>query len=106
MRLICLFLAAIAFAQQEYTFKSAANLVVVNVIVRDKKGEIIEGLRPEQFTVLDNGKPQSISVFECQRWTSEKFGASPSVAEANVPEMVSPLRYRDRRLLVLFFDFA
>ena len=79
-------------AQQEYTFKSATNLVVVNVIVRDKKGAIIEGLKPEQFTLLENGKPQTISVFEFQRLTSEKANACKA----------SPRRRRPSRPQVRF----
>ena len=109
MRWVCLLLATAALAQQEYTFKSAANLVVVNVIVRDKKGGVVEGLKPEQFTVIENGKPQTIAVFDFQRLTAEKVvsGAQMVTATAaTVPERPGPLRYRDRRLLVLFFDFA
>jgi VWFA-related protein len=106
MRFLCFLLAVAAFAQQEYTFKSSTNLVVVNVMVRDKKGAIIEGLKPEQFTLLENGKPQTISVFQFQRLTSEKATSiTPIIAAAPVAS-AGPLRYRDRRLLVLFFDFA
>src|SRR4051794_10582700 len=107
MRWVCLLLATAAFAQQEYTFNSATNLVVVNVIVRDKKGGIVEGLKPDQFTVLENGKPQTISVFEFQRLNSEPARNSPgSVATELARPVTGPLRYKDRRLLVLFFDFA
>jgi VWFA-related protein len=107
MRWLCSLLAVVALAQQEYTFKSATNLVVVNVMVRDKKGTIIEGLKPEQFTLLENGKPQTISVFEFQRLTSDKATAPAAQITAVAPvASAGPLRYRDRRLLVLFFDFA
>ena len=85
MRWFCLLLAAAAFAQQEYTFKSATNLVVVNVIVRDKKGAIVEGLKPEQFTLLENGKPQTISVFEFQRLTAEKATSSSASHDGGAP---------------------
>ena len=88
--------------------------MVVNVIVRDKKGAIIEDLKPDQFTVLENGKPQTISVFEFQRLTSELAPPATQtltpvarrVAAPSVEPATGPLRYKDRRLLVLFFDFA
>ena len=115
MRWLGLFLTASLFAQQDYTFKSATNLVVVNVIVHDKKGAIIEDLKPNQFTVLENGKPQTISVFEFQRLSAELAppatqtltpARTPVVAAPSVEPATGPLRYKDRRLLVLFFDFA
>jgi VWFA-related protein len=102
--------AVLAFPQQQdYTFKSATNLVVVNVAVRDKDGKVMEGLKPEQFTLIENGKPQAISVFEFQRLSvapagSERRDATPQTPAGTASE--GPLRYRDRRLLVLFFDFA
>ena len=43
-------------------FQSGTHLVEVEVVVRDKKGPVT-GLTREDFTVLDQGKPQSIAVF-------------------------------------------
>ncbi|HYP08876.1 MAG TPA: VWA domain-containing protein [Bryobacteraceae bacterium] len=104
--------AGLAFPQQEqdFTFKAAANLVVVNVVVRDRDGKVVEGLKPEQFTVVENGKAQTVSVFEFQRLSGTRLSAERP-ASVTAPAAVAspgpgPLRYRDRRLLVLFFDFA
>ena len=62
-----------AMAQQPSlpTFTSNSNLVIVDVSAKDKAGKPVEGLRAEDFTVLEDGKPQKISVFEYQRITSE-----------------------------------
>ena len=106
MRYLCFLLAVTAFAQQEYTFKSATNLVVVNVMVRDKKGAIIEGLKPEQFTLLENGKPQTISVFEFQRLTSEKATPATQITTAAPIQMQGRLRYRDRQAPGIIFRFC
>ena len=38
------------------------RLVRISVVVRNKNGPVT-GLRKENFTVLDNGKPQRIDVF-------------------------------------------
>src|SRR6476660_9788529 len=43
--------------------KVATRLVQVNVVVTDKKGEPIRGLTKDDFTLLDSGKPQTISFF-------------------------------------------
>lgn len=40
------------------------ELVQTDITVLDKQGRFVEGLRPEQFELLVDGKPQSISFFE------------------------------------------
>jgi VWFA-related protein len=44
------------------TFRARTRLVQVHVVVRDKNGPAL-GLNQDDFTLLDNGKPQKISVF-------------------------------------------
>ena len=39
------------------------DLVQVDVVVTDSKGHPISDLRPDEFEILDNGKPQLISNF-------------------------------------------
>jgi Ca-activated chloride channel homolog len=52
-------------AQEQPTFKSTPTRVVsVFATVLDGEGRIVPGLEKEDFTVLDNGKPQELSVFD------------------------------------------
>src|SRR5437764_415263 len=53
------------------TFSSNTSLVVVDVNVKDKSGKAIEGLKKEDFTVFEDGKPQKVAVFEYQRLSME-----------------------------------
>src|SRR3954462_3304851 len=46
------------------TFSSKAQYVLVPVIVTDKSQAAIKGLKKEDFTILENGKPQPISSVE------------------------------------------
>ena len=48
-------------------FETTTQLVVVNVSVKDKDGKAIENLKPSDFTVSEDGKPQVVKVFEYQR---------------------------------------
>jgi VWFA-related protein len=45
-------------------FRTTARLVQVDVVVTDKQGRPIPGLKESDFTVLQDGKPQKIRVFE------------------------------------------
>ena len=55
--------------EQPATFRTAVNVVMVPVVVRDKTGRAVGGLHQEDFQVFDKGKPQVIT-----RFTVEKSG--------------------------------
>jgi len=108
-----LLLPAAHAQQQRFTIKVDTQLVVETVVVKDKDGRTIEGLSEKDFTVSEDNVPQTISVFEFQKLDNSAAAASSAapvsaVRSAN-PAQISPptlgdARYRDRRLLVLFFD--
>lgn len=45
------------------TFKLRVNLIQVRVVVRDNKGNLVGGLKKEDFQIWDQGKLQMISTF-------------------------------------------
>lgn len=45
------------------TFKLRVNLIQVRVVVRDAKGNLVDGLKREDFQLFDQGKPQIVSTF-------------------------------------------
>lgn len=45
------------------TFRANVNLVLVDVVVRDR-GKPVEGLQKPEFQILEDGKPQLLTVFE------------------------------------------
>ena len=49
--------------QERPTFKAESELVVLHVSVRDRGGRYITGLEREAFTVIDDGKPQTLEMF-------------------------------------------
>ncbi len=46
------------------TISVNVNLVVLHVTVRDRKGQLMPGLRREDFHVFEDGRPQAIRVFQ------------------------------------------
>jgi Ca-activated chloride channel family protein len=57
-------LAGVAALAQQATFKSGTSVVAVLSTVIDGQGRLIPNLEQEEFTILDNGKPQEISFFQ------------------------------------------
>jgi VWFA-related protein len=115
-RFLCaVLLIAAAYAQQA-TFKANTRLVVLNVFAKDKSGKDLTNLRQQDFTVFEDGKPQKISIFELQRLDSEPAVATASapapaaVTEAKAQQITTKaageIQYRDRRLMVFFFDLS
>jgi hypothetical protein len=48
-----------------FTLKVNSDLVLTNIVVRDKKtGEVVKGLTEKDFTVTEDGKPQHIASFD------------------------------------------
>jgi Ca-activated chloride channel family protein len=65
-------LAALTGLAQQATFKSGTRIVPVLTTVTDVQGRLVPDLDQDQFTILDNGKPQQISFFlnETQPFTA------------------------------------
>jgi VWFA-related protein len=53
-----------ATAQQEPTFSSQSNLVLVPTMVRDEKGNIVYGLQAQDFIIEDDGVGQAVHLDE------------------------------------------
>jgi VWFA-related protein len=53
-------------SQQRPTFTAESELVVLHVSVRDRGGRYITGLERDAFTIIDDGKPQSIEMFSSE----------------------------------------
>lgn len=111
--LTALFFVATASAQ----FTASTQLVVETVNVKDKSGKPIEGLTAKDFTVTEDGVPQAIKFFEYQK-LEENAAPLPTANAAGArvvdklvhtqiaPEQPGNTRYRDRRLLALYFDMT
>ena len=69
------------------TIRVTTRLVEINAIVRDHKGPV-EGLTKDDFTVLDNGKPQKIALFAMNstRVLTKAPAPLPPNVFTNIPE--------------------
>jgi VWFA-related protein len=106
--------------QAEYTFKSQSELVLVDVSVRDRNGNPVRDLKPEDFTVLEDNKPQKVSSFDIENMENMPAVATQQVnllsstpqkpiatsANPNSAASAEQQAIKDRRLIILFFDLS
>jgi VWFA-related protein len=65
------------------TFKVNVRLVPVSVVVRDNKGRAVGGLKQEDFSLLDNRKPQEIINFSIEKAAGANGSKTPASAGDN-----------------------
>jgi VWFA-related protein len=88
-RIRLLFLLAVTAAAQtppeeSPTFSAATRLVEVDVVARSK-GAPATGLTKEDFTLLDNGKPQKISIFSVRSGQTSGPASGPASGTPSGP---------------------
>src|SRR5258707_8616794 len=112
-------------------FGTTTQLEGVDVSVKDKSGNPIKGLKPANFNIAEDGKKQDIKVFTYQE-LEETANPEPGPAKAAAPAPRAPdvpatpsapvvksvtanqiapskpgeVKYKDRRLMVMFFDMT
>jgi VWFA-related protein len=97
-----------------YRIRVNSDLVLVNVSVRDKRGNLIRDMKPSDFTVLEDGQPQQLRSFDIE--DVERFAqsgpaqveaqAAPQAANLLTGSETKPASIRNRRLIVLLFDLT
>lgn len=85
--LVCLPLAVPAQAPGP-TVRVTVNEVLLDVVVRDKKGKLVRDLRPEEIQVFEDGVAQKIGHFELFDGRASKQPGPPTVATA--PAVTTP----------------
>ncbi len=106
---------------QAQSFKLTINsqLVVETVVVKDKKGNFVPGLTAKDFTVTEGGVPQTIKIFEHEQLNTTATPlprSKPADEDITIyktltrtklaPEAPDSNKYKDKRLLVLYFDMS
>ncbi len=98
--------------------RAQSQIVRIDVEVTDSKGRPVKGLRPDQFTITDDGKIEKIATFSYSDIESmETAGPSdtkpvvvpvdnPGPGAAPAQQEAISNQVHDRRMIVLFFDLT
>ena len=101
--------------QGTFTLKVDTNIVLTNVVVRDKKtGAVVKGLKASDFSIVEDKTPQKVSSFDYENvdeaaTLSEGKTTSGKATIADLLEhnfAANTEQLRDHRLIVLFFDLS
>src|SRR5258708_35517750 len=91
-------------ADDDDIIKVTSSLVNLDVIVKDKKGKAITDLKPEDFTVSENGVPQKIEFFDSTLTSSSNEAAKPTNGTVSTePGPRTPNGF-PRNIIVLVLD--
>jgi VWFA-related protein len=117
---------AAPFAQQRPIFRSSRELISIDVVVRDKNGEIVRGLTAADFELKEDGQAQQVENFTFQEISNRPGVGAPAAllagveAKMNQPARATPVATMSggapvpttsdalagRRLMVLLFDVS
>jgi VWFA-related protein len=101
------------------TLSVRSQIVIETVVVKDKNGKPIDGLTAKDFTLTEDGVPQKIRYCEQQTLPSalsdvpvvpmgpEDIKLYNRLARTQItPESPGDVRYKDHRLMALYFDMT
>jgi VWFA-related protein len=111
---------------QRPVFRSSREVVSIDVVVRDRDGNVVRGLTQADFEIREDGEPQQLLAFTFQEITDRPRPASgvptdllaaaeakmaeparsAATAAAEPPQAMTSDALAGRRLIVLLFDVS
>jgi hypothetical protein len=104
--------------QKLFKLRISSELVLVNVVARDKQGKPVTDLKRDDFTLLEDGKPQRVTSFDYENLDTMPIVAAGGPSQQTTADQplapVKPILSRkdaedalsNKRVIVLFFDFS
>src|SRR5215467_11154072 len=103
----------------QFTLRTSTEIVLVNVVVKDKDDKFVKGLKASDFTILEDGKKQEVISIDAEDTDAVVTSETPKAElltnlnttagtkpKAPTPDALTENDLKDRRLIVLFFDLS
>ena len=86
-------------------FRAGTNVVEVDVVVHDKTGRFVADLKPEDFEVSEEGKPQAIDLFyRVGNGVAETAAAAEPKPDEPIGAAAAPAPPHTPRFFIVVFD--
>src|ERR1700694_3099489 len=72
---------------QDDVIRVKTDLVQLRAVVTDRKGQLVDNLKQDDFEVLENGRPQSVGFFSLER--IQKGSSAPVTAKRKSDDVPS-----------------
>ena len=90
--------------QQPSTFQAQVEYVEVDALVTDAQGHGVHDLKKEDFQILEDGKPQTISAFSFVNIPIERYDRPLFATQPIEPDVRTNARPFDGRIYVMVVD--
>jgi len=90
--------------QQRPVFRASAELVEVDVVVRDADGNPVRGLTAEDFIILDRNEMQDIETYQAIEPEPDPDGLPPMPMELHIDISTNTSERADRLVVIVLDD--
>ena len=91
-------------ARQNPSFRAGATAVILDVVIRDRRGRTVRDVQRGEVTVLEDGSPREVKSFRLIERTPTAPSAAPTVPPAGSDTVPDALRYPALRRIPLTFS--
>ena len=90
--------------QPPITFRAEINYIEVDARVLDQQGKFITGLKPEDFAIFEDGKPQKVMAFSMVNIPLERVERPLFASRPVEPDVRNNMQAADGRIYVIMLD--
>ena len=102
----------------QFTLRTSTEIVLVNVVVKDKDDKFVKNLKASDFTILEDNKKQEVISIDAEDTDAIVTAETPKAElltnlntagakpKPTAPDALTENDLKDRRLIVLFFDLS
>jgi len=90
--------------QPPITFRAEVNYVEVDARVLDREGKFVPGLKPEDFQIFEDGKPQKVTAFSLVNIPLERVERPLFASKPIEPDVRNNMQGADGRIYVIMLD--
>jgi VWFA-related protein len=90
--------------QPPITFRAEVNYVEVDTRVLDEQGKFVPDLKPEDFQVFEDGKPQKVTAFSLVNIPVERVERPLFASKPVEPDVRTNMQAADGRIYVIMLD--